>query len=398
MERVVRGLLFFVLILGIFFLSQMVFAEEKTEQKNLPKTEQKTEEQTEQKDQKKTEQKKDQKSSHKLEEITVTDKRAGEPVASPYAVPESSKLQTEVFTREDIEAIKPESVLDILQFTPGIEVTYQGRKQFDFTNMRGQGNLGLIIDGVYIPAGTFSQRVLRSVPMDSIESMTIVRDATALTLGPLTNFGSGNGSSNQGFIVIKTRRASKLEGGFTASYGSFKTQKESIYLGHKVSDFDFRIGYTHDETFGKTNWYNASRTNSLYFRGGYTGKFINADIFYYDSRGMREMQRGEAYNGTLNNAKWGYDPQTSSLFGINLSKPWSARQTTTFSYSYNGTYFRLKTSTFPQEWPVKSAGESEWGQNFNLKHIVAFENNTLRVGGATPRTQNRAGPLQPLRP
>ncbi|OPX92418.1 MAG: Vitamin B12 transporter BtuB [Syntrophorhabdus sp. PtaB.Bin006] len=319
--------------------------------------------------------------SYGLEQITVTGKTPAEPVWSRYAVPESSKLQTEVFTREDIEAIKPESVLDVLQFSPGIEITYQGRRQFDFTNIRGQGNLGLIIDGVYIPTGPFTRRILATVPVDDIESMMIVRDATALTLGPLTNFGSDNGSSNQGFIIVKTKRASKLEGGFDVGYGSFHTQKEHVYHGAKISDFDYRIAYAHQESRGKTSWYNGTRSDSLNFRAGYTGKFINADVFYYTSRGMREMQRGEAYDGTLSNQKWKYDPMLSSLVGINLSKPWNDRNTTTFSYSHSRADFDVMTSTFSNQASVSSSGERDWAQAFDLRHVVAFTNNTLRVGG-----------------
>lgn len=319
---------------------------------------------------------------YNLEQITVSGKKVREPVASRYAVPESSQLQTEVFTRQDIEAIKPESVLDVLQFAPGIEITYQGRKQFDFTNIRGQGSLGLIIDGTYIPSGPFTQRILATMPVDNIESMTIVRDATALTLGPLTNFGSNNGSSNQGFIVIKTKRASKLEGGFTASYGSFQTQKEYVYQGAKVSDFDYRLGYTHQESAGKANWYNGMRNDSLNLRVGYTGKAINGDVFCFTSRGMREMQRGEAYNNTLSNAKWKYDPMISTLVGVNLSKPWNARNTTTLGYSFNKVDFDFMSSTFTNPSVVNTTKiETEWGQAFDLRHVVAFDHNTLRVGG-----------------
>ena len=114
--------LFFVLILGLLFLSQTVLAEEKTEQKNLQNSEQQ----------------KDKQSSYNLEEIPVTDKRATEPVTSPYAVTESSKLQTDVWTREEIEALHPQTVLDVLEQVPGMELTFQGRQHMDFSNVRGR--------------------------------------------------------------------------------------------------------------------------------------------------------------------------------------------------------------------------------------------------------------------
>jgi len=140
--------------------------------------------------------------THELERIGTKAKRIGEAVTSPYAVSESSKLHVEVFTEEDIEAIKPETVWDVIQQAAGMEVTFQGRQHMFFANMRG-GNYGIILDGVYI---TQADRLLASLPVDSIESVSIIRDATAVTLGPLTNFGSSTGSSNQGFIVIKTKR------------------------------------------------------------------------------------------------------------------------------------------------------------------------------------------------
>lgn len=329
------------------------------------------------------EENKESKGSYGLEEIVVSGKKGvREPVASRYWVPESSTLQTEVFTREDIEAIHPETVFDVLQFAPGIEYTYQGRRQFDFTNMRGQGSLGLIIDGTYIPTGSFTQRILATFPMDTVDSIRIVRDATALTLGPLTNFGSGNGSSNQGFIIIKTKRAAKLEGGFVASYGSFKTDKEHVYQGAKISDFDYRLAYTHQESEGKANWFNGMRNNAFTFHAGYSGKAFNGDVLYFTSRGMREMQRGEDYSGKLSNQRWWYDPMVSTLIGVNLSKPWTPTQTTTFGYSFNKRDFDTMTSTFTRPGFVTSTSSStEWGQAFDLRHVVALEKDTIHVGG-----------------
>jgi len=358
--------LFFVLILGLLFLSQTVLAEEKTEQKNLQNSEQQ----------------KDKQSSYNLEEIPVTDKRAGEPVASRYAVPESSKLQTEVFTREDIEAIKPETVLDVLQFVPGIEITYQGRKQLDFTNIRGQGSLGLVIDGVYISAGGFTQRALATFPVDSIESITVVRDATALTLGPLTNFGSGNGSSNQGFIIIKTKRAAKPEAGFVTSYGTFDTHKEHVYLGAKAPKVDFRVSFTNQESQGKENWHNAWSSDSLNLRTGYSSEAFNADMFLFKSSAMRELQLGMQDNGTLNKSqKWKYDPMESTLFGFNMSKPWNARQTTTFGYGFGRTDFDFVSSTYANPSKETTTSSKQLGSTFDLRHVAAFSNNTLRLGG-----------------
>lgn len=321
--------------------------------------------------------------SYGLEQITVSDKRgAREPVTSPYAVPESSGLQTEVITREEIEVIQPKTIYDILEYVPGMEIEFQGRRQLNFMNMRGQGSYGVIIDGVYIPSLQFNSRILATIPVDIIESVIVVRDATALTLGPFTNFGSDNGSSNQGFIVVKTRKALQLEGGFVAGYGSLRTQKEHVYQGARINDFDYRVAYTHQETQGETNWYNGSRNNSFYLRGGYTGRAITADMFYYDSRGMRELQRGEKLDGTLDLAKWKYDPLLSSMVAFSLSKPWNSSQTTTFRYGHGIMENDWVSAYFPPgKQTVTITGESDWAQTLDLRHVAVFDHNTLRLGG-----------------
>lgn len=367
--------LLFVLVFGTFCLSHVAYAQQKKEQK------------------------KERQSPYSLEEITVKGKAAAEPVTSPYAVTESSKLQTEVITREEIEALHPETVWDVIQQVPGMEVTFQGRQHMDFSNMRGTGSYGIILDGIYVSQ---IDRILATLPVDAIESMTIVRDATALTLGPLTNFGSSTGSSNQGFVIIKTKRASRLEGGLVASYGSFHTEKEHVYQGAKIGNFDYRIAGTHTNTLGKTNWYNGSRNSSLLFRGGYTGSTFNGDVLYYTSRGMREFQRGEiliptinrktgkedwSRVGTLDSAKWKIDPMISDMFAVNLSKSWSDTQTTTFSYAYNSLLVSSMTTTFPDgSSKLTVTDQDSRGQSLSIRHIINARGNILKIGGQWNQT------------
>ncbi len=305
-----------------------------------------------------------------LEQITVKGKTVLEPVTSPYSVPESSKLQTEVFTREDIEAIKPESVLDLLQQVPGMEITYQGRQHFDFGSMRG-GDYRVVLDGVYLSQ---TDRILATIPVDTIESVTVVRDTTALTIGPL----------NQGFIIMKTKRASKLEGGFATSYGSYHAEKEHLYQGAKIGNFDYRVAGTYTASLGKTGWHMARRNASLLFRGGYTGPAFNADLLYYMSQGMREMQWGEILvpstnkDGTLNWSKVGTLSQSTmkmnkmlaDMVAVNLTKPWNDTQTTTIQYALNNLHVS-----------VTDTDQNSREQNLSIRHVINSRNNTLKAGG-----------------
>lgn len=322
----------------------------------------------------------DKRENVQLEKVGVKAARFDESPKSPYAVAESSKLQTEVWTREDIDALQPETLWDVIQQAAGMEVTYQGRQHMYFSNARG-GSYGIILDGIYLSQ---TDRLLASIPSDAIESMTVVRDATALTIGPLTSFGSGTGSSNQGFIVIKTKRASKLEGGLIAGYGSFNTHKENLSFGHKAGDFDFRLTLENNRSDGRDGWNMAYRNNSVMFRGGYTGSLFNADLTLYKGWGMREMEWGYIAMPTLNTKTGVYDWSKvgtlsesnfnlykidPSLIAFNLEVPWSKTQTSSFQYAYN--YLDV-TTTSPQD--------SE-GQNMSLRHVMTFADNTLKVGG-----------------
>ncbi len=357
-----KRFLFYVFMLVLIFSFQDVFAQEGEEQK------------------------KNKQSLYSLEEIPVTDRRATEPVTSTYAVTESSKLQTEVWTKEEIEALHPETVWDVLEQVPGMEVTFQGRQHLNFSNVRGTGNYRVILDGVYVSS---VDRIASTLPVDAIESMTIVRDATALTLGPLTNFGAGTGSSNQGFVIIKTKRSSKLEGGFVGSYGTFNTEKEHIYQGAKIGNFDYRIAATNNRTEGRDDWYNASDNKSLLFRGGYTTKAFYGDVLFYNSRGMREFQRGVILKptgsnwsnvGKLDNAKWKIDPMDSTMVAVNLNKPWSEAQTTSFNYAYNSLHVHTVQGSFANS-NVSYSDQDSREQSVSLRHVINSRGHVFKLGG-----------------
>jgi hypothetical protein len=63
-------------------------------------------------------------------------------------------------------------------------VSFQGRQHMDFASMRG-GSFQVILDGVYMSQ---TDRLLATLPVQLVESMTIVRDSTALSIGPLAAF------------------------------------------------------------------------------------------------------------------------------------------------------------------------------------------------------------------
>ncbi|MGL5513931.1 MAG: TonB-dependent receptor plug domain-containing protein, partial [Sporomusa sp.] len=73
------------------------------------------------------------------------------PVYSRLAIPESSKAATETFTREDIEAMHPKDVLEVLERGAGFIGTRWGAKGYYNIQGRGGDSIGIVIDGIYFP-------------------------------------------------------------------------------------------------------------------------------------------------------------------------------------------------------------------------------------------------------
>lgn len=307
--------------------------------------------------------------------------RAGkeEPAYSQFAVPESSKAATEVFTAEEIEEMHPRDVFDVLEYGAGVDVSFQGRKALNFVGIRAGDNLGVILDGVYLPWSQAS-RILAGFPTDAIEEVRIIRDSTVLTVGPLTQLTSLQGSPNQGFIVIKTKRAKKFENGIVASYGSLDTYKTHAYHGGKVNEFDYRLAYTYQNTDGKTGWYNGSNSSSALFRGGYTGETFNLDAFIYYSGGLREFQRSTPINTQTYDQMWKYDPLKSIMAALHLANRWTKGQTTSLTYSYSAVNDDMVSSTFSKPHISKATPQRDYVQNIDLRHVSEIGKNTLKAG------------------
>lgn len=165
-----------------------------------------------------------QEKSYPLEPVVITADRenedvGGEPVYSRFTVEKSSQTATQVFTRSDIEKMNPKSVIEVIDQGLGMSTTFYGRKFTNQMKSRGGDSMGVILDGIYLPWSQYT-RILCNFPVEYIESVEIVRDATALSLGPLTSLSSASGTTNQGFVIIKTRRPSEQVTELKAGYGS----------------------------------------------------------------------------------------------------------------------------------------------------------------------------------
>lgn len=320
--------------------------------------------------------------------VGVTGKRDKEPLYSATTLPASASATVEEFSREDIQAVAPASVYDLAALSPGARVEFQGRKGMNALQLRGGDTVGIILDGVYIPWSQAS-RILAQFPVDAIESVRIVRDSSAVTLGPFVAFSPamshdnvpspGLGSSNQGFMVITTKKGKGAELGGIVEYGSLDTRSFQLYHGNSKGPFSYRMVGTASGTSGREGWNNAANNTSLLLNGTYDTAALKGDFLIYYANGRREIQRATT-DSSASTSLWNYDPLESLQITLNLHKPWNAVHTTSLSYARgrvtDDEY--LKTSTTVAK--PQAVRQEDQVENWHLWHVAATENNRL-VGG-----------------
>ncbi|NTV11139.1 MAG: TonB-dependent receptor plug domain-containing protein, partial [Zoogloea sp.] len=298
----------------------------------------------------------------------ATRSRFDEPPHSRFALPASVEA-SQTLSREDIEAIRPRDVYDLVEASLGMTISRQGARVHNFSYSRGD-SVNIILDGVYLTQ-TEAQRVLGDLPPELIESVQFLRDSSVITIGPLMGFGAANsGSPNQGYIVINTRKGGPGKDGseLRAGYASYDTWKASGFHGHSWADgrASMGIGYQHSQSGGKPDWNNAYRGDSLLLNGGYQDRDFSAAASAYVNRAARDIQRavgtytgataypasGPTPAGVLDKNIWRYDPMDTALFSANLARMWDARNTTAFTYGWTearGTQYAY-TTTVDKAW------------------------------------------------
>jgi len=347
--------------------------------------------------------------SRQLEAIVIEDssehQRQDLKADSPtnlYRVEASGRFGTEVFTKEDIEALKPNNVFDLLDKAAGVNLIYQGRRSPYIVRERGGGTFTYIIDGAVLPPS--ANRILYKFPVAAIEEMQVVRGATALTLGPSIPIGSSNSGSglNTGFVIIRTKQPKKTEGVLTVSAekaagGHPIESSESLYVGTRFGEADGESptrplqGYiaglvANMDRPSQDSWFDGrSNTGGMASAGMSYGKF-NLNIMAYKDSGTLEMQRGVAMDGSLMAQKWWYDPLETQLYTSDMAMQWTPDQTTLVNLfkveyeqtEYNGTFGSNTTSR---------RAFSEETSGFGLRHNARFGNTLLQAGWQMSNSQ-----------
>jgi iron complex outermembrane receptor protein len=321
-------------------------------------------------------------------QVTAEKRTYDEPSYSRLALPESSVAET-AFTAKDIEQMHPKTVFDVLDFAPNLIRSFSNSMNPNNFKSRGGDVIGLIVDGIYIPS-TQSTRMLANFPVTIIESIRIVRDSTALTLGPLATISNSTTKPNaavEGYIIITTKRPLKKEAAFRLSYDSAQSLRAGYSFGDVNKDWSYTFSFNHADTPSWGDHNDANRSDSLYFRGGYKEKSLLANVSLYVDWASWECPRLDN-NGVLGQAKWKFDPSNTTMLNFDMAKMWDAKNTTTFSFGYSQVKSTLLEDYTDRKAAVLTHGKyapMSWDLNENVKeynigHTFSYGKNTLKIG------------------
>ncbi len=308
-------------------------------------------------------------------------------LVNPYRVESSGRFGTELMTREDIEALAPKDVIDLLDKAVGMNLGYQGRRSPYFFEERGGGNLTFIIDGAVLP--TSANRILQQIPLAAIEQIEIVRGSTSLALGPTIPIGSSNSGSgiNTGFVVIRTRQPKTTEAELSTFYekavGQPTASGESLYAGTRLGD-SAASGYLGVVASGsdrpsKPTWFDGQESKAGIATGGLSAGRFSAGLLAYKDNGRFEMQRGVTFAGVLDSSKWYYDPLETTVLSSNMSMAWSDSQVTLMSL------FATKYQQMEHNESFANATASlryfvEKTRGYSLRHNARFGDTLVQIG------------------
>lgn len=314
---------------------------------------------------------------------------------NPYRVEQSGRFGTEIMTREDIEALAPKDVIDLLDKAVGMNVTYQGRRSPYFLDERGGGNLTYILDGAQLP--TNSNRILQKIPLAAIEQIQIMRGSTSLVLGPAIPIGQSNSGAgiNTGFVIIRTRqpKGTELEAStfFEKADEQPSANGQSIYGGARFGDAGSVDGYAggmlaRKDMPGKSTRFDGQDADARMFVGGIALGRFSLGVTAYHDEGRFEMQRGVTFAGTLDASRWYYDPLKTTIQSWNAAMGWSENQTTLVTI-FNTRYNQTEHNESFANATVSMRLFEEKTSGYSLRHNARFGDTLLQVGKQYARSE-----------
>lgn len=312
------------------------------------------------------------------------------------SLPASFSNSVQVFTREKIERLPVSDVFQVLDMAAGVSVSYHGRKALNLLGMRSGSNLGIILDGALIPTPSVA-KILAALPLSTIEKIEVVRDSSALNLGPLSApIGAMTDNRTEGFVVITTRSALDKKNSLTASVDNKSLRQ--IGVSHAVQFGDstgVRATLNHAERKEVDGNNKGYKRDAGYIKASHVADTFWIDFSLFHSKGRTDLQRAKKEAGGLHNAKWSYDPTEMTLASLQAVKAWSETQATTLRASYTESDATLYQRKYNPAGPGM-AGIEKTEENFfsiDLSHAAQFGIHNLRAGLTLVEWDNPTGML-----
>lgn len=326
--------------------------------------------------------------NYNLEKVNVSENETPRTLAQneAFSAPETSKLTIDKLTEEEIKIANPKNIFEAINQTAGANVQFQGRKNSAIITFRGSSNIysaaafGVILDGALLSPMS-SLRILESLSVDVVESIEVIRDASALTLGPIAGFGTPNGAPTLGFIVIKTKLPQDNGGSAKFSYESFDTKKLDLSYGGIHDKIFYLASVNGLSTDGKDDYNTAEDRGSIFLRSGYVGDDFTATISAYYSNSEQETQRATNSDSMLVNAHWRYEPIENEFVSAIFEKDFSANNKTTLQLSHSKTLWSQDMDTNdPSTIYPKYFKGTQSTDSIDLRHATKLDSTIVKVG------------------
>ncbi len=295
-----------------------------------------------------------------------------------YRTPPSSRLAVQTFTAREIDALRPTDVFDLLNHAAGVLSLYQGRKVPYSVRIRGDLHFGYVIDGVYMPSES-AARILQTLPVTAIEQVDIVRDSTALTLGPMVDFGRPSGAPNDGFIVIRTRRPRGTEASIAARAERFEGRGASVFTGIAGENAYVSALASRQSTDGRPDEHMARESEAWMVRTGFSGAGLRAEFSAFRDTTMQQFQAADPRRSTLAPQRWSFAPIDTTMLAGNFSAQWNdVHSTLAVLSSYRVRATLVAASVLPVEPNIFPNEEAL--TNLDVKHTARFGDTLVRFG------------------
>jgi len=326
-----------------------------------------------------------------LEEIVVTATRQQRRA-------EDSLASVEVISREDIERAGHSSLVELLQATPGVQVTANGGPGSNSSvYIRGSEarHTLLLVDGVRIGSASSGTATFEAIPLAMIERIEILRGpASAL-------YGS---EAIGGVVQIFTRRGQRgFQPEVSVGYGTDNTFKGAATLAGGVD----RLRYSLSAGKERSDGYNSKRDPAYWRSGSRTSYWADDDGYRSDmasgslSIGFRERDE-LGFNFTHVDTRTWYDASALSYYdsyldkkastlGAHLRNQFTQAWTSTLRVSQSEDKLTTRSSAAAPSRTQTLQDQLSWQNDVDLpigRLLLAYEHVETRLDSTTVYREN----------